>query len=622
MCGIAGYFNTEPMDPSCISSKLNSMIDSIEHRGPDGRGVKIFSTGGLGHARLAIIDLENGAQPLSAKRYNITLTFNGEIYNYRQLRKSLIEKGCCFATDSDSEVILHLYGLEGIAGFRYLRGMFAFAIHDKEKGKVVLVRDPLGIKPLFFKLNHQAIIFSSEVKGILAADSTSKLNKQGLHYLLNFRYIPDQMTLFDGISQLAPGEVLEWEIQRGSSSSRLLSMQEDDVPVESTLACIQESVEAHLVSDVPVGAYLSGGIDSSLIVSMASKHLPTPMDTFTLDVGDDKRELSNAVEGSKLLGVRHHAFSAPLHYADLVDKVLWHCELPKVNALQSWLMAKGVSSELKVVLSGLGGDELFLGYNLHKLMAVYEKSTLSLPEKANMLMGRLITSINQLCFGSIPFGYAERIGKILIQSHTPHKVYGLLRNVWDTGVLRQMIYGPAMCDESLESAYSLIGFHWDNNKTPLENARLFEFNQKMVNDLLWNEDRMSMAHGVEVRVPFVDKKLVAHVSRFSTDALMPKGEKKGYMRQAITGALPMPILTRPKSGFQLDAAHLFEIFLRDAIIKQLDSGVFQRYELFNEEFVKTILSAPVSKRHIWHYFMLFLMYQTHRWISLFDVKVH
>lgn len=616
MCGIAGWFSPRPIN-EMDHTRLTAMVSALRHRGPDGQGTLIRKNVALGHARLAIIDLQNGSQPMTSADGDAAIIFNGEIYNYQELRRKLLAEGCLFNTMSDTEVILQLYLRHGWRGFAALRGMFAFCLWDYREQTGLLVRDFYGIKPLFLRIEKDAgITFASEAKAIAARNHESlQLNTNNLHLLLNFRYIPGNGTLINNIEQLDPGCILLWKPD-GTIRKHKIS---PDIPVSSTtLDALCDSVNVHMTADVQVGAHLSGGLDSAAIVAIAKDKAVRGLPTFTLNVGDDPNEARYAQRTAELLGVYNTQESgAPSDLSEAHYQLLWHLEIPKVNAIQSSRLAKLVSKHVKVALSGLGADELFLGYNAHKIFHVAERADHFIPKIASRSAGAFVRNLNSLLPGP-SWNEPERAFLMIEALGNWPRVYGLLRNVWDNNKLREKIYGPRMLDTVTSNAFDTIEEHWPQQSDPLLAMAEFEWNQKMVNDLLWHEDRVSMAEGVETRVPYVDTGLAAHVHTIDRHILMKNGRPKAYMKAMLRGLLPDEVIDRPKSGFQLDAPRYFVEHLSGMADRLLADSYVRQIGLFNPEFVKTVRKYQVRKGLRWHYFMLYMMIMTHMWIEIFE----
>ena len=613
MCGIAGWFNTENIDNQ-NQEALHRMSHAIRHRGPDGHGIFVENYVSLAHRRLAIIGIETGAQPMSSSNGRVTISFNGEIYNYIELAKKLSNKGFRFISNTDTEVILNLYLAEGIKGMELLRGMFSFALWDKEKKMGFLVRDPLGIKPLFYTTqNFHELIFASEAKAILAYGIRPKLSINSLHYLMNFRYLPGEKSMFEGIKQLPQGHYLHWSLSQGIQIKKLAPSTKAYNYPNLNFALI-DSIEAHTVADVEIGSYLSGGIDSAYVTKQLSAlNHPASTKTFTLDVGDDPLEAKNAAVSAQLLGVNNFQETISSHNCvDAFNKIIYHLEVPKINAWQTSSIAKLASRHVKVTLSGLGADELFFGYKAHQifnLINLFRK----LPIRNFTKLLRSFISHQQTSWSE-----PSRILSMLDQEANIATVYGLLRNCWDTPDNRKWIYGQALQESKLDSIFTWLSDTWDEQRHPLHSFQHFEWEHKMANDLLWQEDRLSMAEGLEVRTPFVDTRLKSYIDSLKYSPPMPLFSKKYYFKKAINKELPHTIIRRPKSGFQVHAGKFFNSNLKEIANHYLSSSVIAKHQLFNLQFVNQILALPPSKKNRWHYFMLYLIIGTHAWIDIFE----
>lgn len=637
MCGIAGWFCARlAADPAALPV-LRGMGERLAHRGPDGGGEWLADAAGLAHRRLAVIDVQGGRQPMTCLDAPITISFNGEIYNYRHLRTELLAAGARFATHSDTEVVLQLYRLHGLAGLRRLRGMYAFALWDGRDGSGVLVRDPLGIKPLFMRpLASGGLAFASEAKalfiaGLESGDARPELDPASLHLLLNLRYLPGSHSLLRDVEQLPPGSALRWRQTTGArqecfaaaapatgaaghrAGEPLPGEAADSLTPEALLAGIDDALQAHLTADVEVGSYLSGGLDTATLVALA-RRAGTRLRTFTIDAGDDPREARFAAESARLLDVPNRQASADGALAGALAGLVWHLEVPKVNALQVQQAARLARDDLKVVLSGLGADELLLGYNLHRWLHQASR----LPRAPARLAGATAAPLLGALYRRPPWREAERAARALAALGDWPRVYGLLRNVWDCPRLRRCVYGPRMLDAALPDAFELLAARWPTGADPVQAAARFEWREKMVNDLLWQEDRCSMAVGLEVRVPFVDTRLAALVQPLDRAALMPGGRPKGLFRQALAELLPAAVLARPKSGFQVAAGPFFEAHLGTLADRVLAEPRVRAEGLFNPDFVRQVRRAGPRKALRWHYFMLYLMLMTGLWLEAFE----
>lgn len=619
MCGIAGYFGNIDRD---LSEKLiGRMLCQIDHRGPDGKGISVFDQAGLGHVRLAIIDLAGGAQPMSTSDGRFHVSFNGEIYSYKALKKELMRKGVQLQTDSDTEVLLYLFQQGEVDSVNDLRGMFAFAIWDEKKKKGTLVRDRHGIKPLFYTYSNGVLLFASEIKSLLPVmNREAVMNMNSLHQLMNFRYIPGNKTLFEGIYHLSPGQCLQWH----EGNYKLWSWAEpgkaidDCVDGEDISGMLSQAVGRQLVCDVPLGAYLSGGVDSASLVALAvqGNNKAADFQTFTIQTGDSPLEAENAAKTASLLGVKNFQEPVNIDLTEMMPWLLWHLEVPKVNAVQSALVAKLAQRNVKVALSGLGGDEIFYGYNIHKILCHMHRLRSVVKHDLVSSVGAFSCSL----FSRMGLIFEEwsRAGEMLGSISDFSHIYGILRNVWDSPQNRRRIYGPRMLSEDLENPFDFLSDTWVECDDPLKAVADFEMNNKMVNDLLLQEDRLSMAFGLEVRVPFLDEDLVLAVSKIDRKILMPNCKPKHMMREVVSQWLPKEILSRPKSGFQVPIHIFFQRELMPLCDIYLNRKRIVEEGLFNPNFIDEVIGAKPHKNLRWHYFILYLMIGVNIWIDVFQ----
>jgi asparagine synthase (glutamine-hydrolysing) len=569
--------------------------------------------GVLGHLRLAVIDPVGGVQPLWSADGRSVLVFNGEIYNYRQLRERLANAGVTWRTQSDSEVLLELLCREGPRALAQLRGMYAFAFWDGHRERAVLARDPNGIKPLFLRQSRDTLWFASEAKAFPpTANWRPQLAPDQLHLLLNLRYPAGGSGLMHGVTQLAPGHCLEWSLH-GARTTRIDEPQVAGLGVPDVRDAIVESVNAHLVADVPVATYLSGGIDSGIVSYVATRVAAATMQSFTIDAGDDPREAINAAESARWLGIPNRVASLAEAGTDSLTWLLWHLEVPKVNALQSAAVAQLASGDVKVCLSGLGGDELFLGYRAHR--------HLSLAARVGKSLGGLAAPLGRVAarrfFDTQVFAEPWRVAKMVEAGRDIPAMYALLRNVWDGSLQRERIYGERMLDQELPDVQDWVRARWPPASSAVGAMAEFEWDNKMVDDLLWQEDRTSMACGVEVRVPFVDQRLRLGLSPL-LELMSEHPGTKHILKRSFADELPREITRRPKSGFQLDIAREFDPLFGAVLGDWLSPNRVRRHRLFQPTFVAHLLRLERTKAHRWHFFLLLLMAQAHRWIELFE----
>ena len=567
MCGIAGVVYSEPertVDP-CV---LKRMADSIAHRGPDADGFHIKRNVGLAHRRLSIIDLDGGDQPIGNEDGSVQVVFNGEIYNFRELRSELESKGHRFRTFSDTEVIVHLYEELGDRCVDRLRGMFAIALWDARKQRLLLVRERVGIKPLFVSVNDRRIVFGSELKPLLAhGDVQREVDPAAIDEYLNYGVIPGGRCIFRGVEKLLPGHVLTVDVARWKVERRRywqLSFETDaslsvDQWQEAILAKLDETVRLHLLADVPVGSFLSGGIDSSVVTGLASRALSTPIQTFSMGFRESAfNELPAAREIAAHFGTEHTERTVSADAVSLLPKLTQFYDEPFADssAVPTFLVSQVASQHVKVVLSGDGGDEALGGYSryahdlkeasirrliprwmcrpwLSAMAAVWPKAD-RLPRPL-----RLKTFLTNL---SLPAGQAYANTLSLCRLPLRHQLL--------TADFQESI---RYHDTSRIAAEGFANGGGDslNGMIAADMATL------LPDDYLVKVDRASMANGLEVRPPMLDHEFLELCARVPSRFKIRSGETKWLLRQTARHLLPESIIDRPKQGFEIPVDQWF-----------------------------------------------------------------
>jgi asparagine synthase (glutamine-hydrolysing) len=620
MCGIAGTVGFGD------GGVIRAMTDSVVHRGPDGEGFHVGEGICLGNRRLAILDIEDGQQPMTNEDGSVVVVYNGEIYNYPELRDRVLARGHRLVTRCDTELLPHLYEDEGIGFASRLNGIFAFALYDRAHRNLFLVRDPLGVKPLVYAVRGRRLAFGSEAKAILASGLVeAELDEASLHLTMNLRYVPGERTLFRGIRRLPPGHVLEFE----DGEPRLSSYTSIDWTPDETLgeeewiegirAHYQAAVTRQLQSDVPVGVSLSGGIDSSSIVAMLRRGESGPIRTFTLGFGEPNDELDDARRVANTFGTEHH--ETVLHEPALsyLRDAIRHAEEPKVNSLQLYLLHRFIGEHVKVVLSGLGGDELFAGYDFYGYLA----------RTARLRSGLLGAGARAV---SPALDWAARRGAAigrprldlyvrglewLASADDGARHYLLLKNAWDfNDALLRRVYTTEFLDRLGTTTREGFDAFFEDGRETAAQAMQAEFSTKMVSDLLHNEDTMSMAHSVESRVPLLDLELVRFAARIPDDVRF-QGGLKGLLKKALRGVLPDEVLAKKKWGFTFDPVEQYRKDLRPMALDVLAPERLRRSGVFNTDFVQKVLDAKPHPRLRWHYFLLWQMIGVELWSEIF-----
>lgn len=602
MCGFCGFLDTELENKKMV---LTTMMDKIIHRGPDSDGQFIDDTAALGFRRLSIIDLAEGAQPLYNEDQRFVLTFNGEIYNYKSIREKLIEKGHIFKTHTDSEVLLHGYEEYGTDLLSHLRGMFAFVIWDRQEKVLFGARDFFGIKPFYYHHNEGQFVYGSEIKSILEHPSVPRtLNEEALEQYLTFQYSPMLETFFKGIFRLQPGHF--FILKDGKMDIRRYwepTFNETDGSIEDYVDLIdktmKDSIEAHKVSDVEVGCFLSSGVDSSYVASCFKGDK-----TFTVGFDNEKyNEISYAKELSKEIGIENfHKVISPEEYWDVLPKVQYFMDEPLADpaAVALYFVSQLASEHVKVVLSGEGADELFGGYNIYK-EPVDNARYRSLPKVLRACLGKLAMAMpidfkgkNFLIRGGQDI--EDRfIGNAYMFS--PKERKELLK-----------ITTPAKDPKELTAPY----YKKVANKCDVTKMQYLDMHMWLAGDILLKADRMSMAHSLELRVPFLDKEVCNVATKVPLKFKVNKENTKYAMRLAAKRNMPASTANKKKLGFPVPTrVWLKEDKYYNIVKEHFTSDIAKKY--FNHEMLVNLLDEhrngkKDNSRKIWTIFMFLTWY--------------
>jgi asparagine synthase (glutamine-hydrolysing) len=582
VCGIAGVLYVDP-DRPIAENLLRDMGRAIAHRGPDGEGFLREPGIGLVHRRLSIIDLEGGRQPLGNEDGSVQVVFNGEIYNYHHLRADLERRGHRFRTKSDTEVLVHLYEDEGERLVERLRGMFAFALWDRGRRRLLLARDRLGIKPLYVYRDAEKLLFASELKAILVHPGIAReIDPESLEDYLAFGMVPGRRSIFRGIEKVLPAHT--WMVGRGNwdASPRRywqLRFESDPRPSagewqEAVRAKVAETVRLHLIADVPVGAFLSGGLDSSVVVAAATGETAEPLQTFSIGLGDERiSELPYARAVSSQYGTRHVEQVVMADAVSLLNELTEFFDEPFADssAVPTYLVSRLASQSVKVALSGDGGDEAFGGYARYahdlqeaelrrKLPAWLRRGLRPVARawpKADWLPRRLraktrLTNLSldagpayantlQVCRQPLRRRLLGRDVAAQLNGHRPEKV---------------------VCD----------GFASAPNDDALAGMIAADIATLLPDDYLVKVDRASMANGLEVRPPLLDHELLELTARIPSDFKIRDGQTKWLMKQAFADVLPIEVRTRPKQGFEMP----IDDWLHGPLREQVETAVLSK----------------------------------------------
>ena len=600
MCGIFGFITNKKIINECAIE--NAMI-SVGHRGPDAQGFKDLDDGvGFGHVRLSILDLtELGAQPMTSDCGRYTITYNGEVYNYKELTHDY--ELSHLKSSSDTEVILELFAKIGISVVEKLNGMFAFAIRDNDEKKTYLVRDRLGIKPCFYSVSDQGIFFGSEIKVVkLLSKSDFSINTSKLHEWIYYGNSLGEETLHANILNLEPGAFLEIdELSLNVSKIKYwypqkpISRSESDTGklILENRVLLEQAVQRQLVSDVPVGVFLSGGIDSSAITAFGSRHYEGKLKTYSVgfDFDNGNNELPKAASIAKTFNTEHYEMHIKgIDVADIVEKMVIHHDQPFSDAanIPLYLLCEKVKDITKVVLQGDGGDELYGGYKRYNTLGNIGKMKLAarLGKIANFFLPR-----NQ--------GYYVRkryINALLADSDW--KLMALLLTVEDEAQQPGRIFDKALREEVLE--YSAFSRYQDLQSKyqdiPLDDQMALIDSQIILPDIFLEKvDRSTMASSVEVRVPFLDNELVEFAQSIPSKIKTPKGHQKWLLKKSLEGIVPNDVLYGPKKGFGVPFGFWLSSALKELLFESVKKANSIHPNTFDINEIELLHKALVSK---------------------------
>lgn len=591
MCGITGYYSFS--EPCQFKKELTNAVKFLKHRGPNAEGMVFTKYAGLGHTRLSIIDLTDGAaQPMMSEDENFSIIFNGEIYNYQELRTWLKRKGAHFKTSSDTEVILRGFELLGEGIFERLHGMFAIAIYNKKHHQLTLARDRFGIKPLYYFQGKTQLFFASELGALLEFPIPRKLNKTVASQYFRYNYIPENDAIIEGIHQVKPGNYMFVDNNRVSQHHYYLikttSLKIDyKEAIEHIYTLLDQSVEERLIADVPVASFLSGGIDSSIISMIASKHHPG-IHTYSAGFSDNPYfdETSYGKMLASQIKTNHHVFDLSKNkIINSIEDILSGFSEPFADpsSIAYYLLSKETARHVKVVLSGDGADEVFGGYRKHK---------------ADWLMQnrKILAKISGL------FGYLSSD-----KSGSRNNLIGNKKRQ-----LKKWLHGAKLSNEERYLAWASI-----QTEVEVNNLLNFEFSENLhdsliinnINDVLKTDmrmvlpgdmltkaDRMSMQHGLEVRTPFLDHYLVDFVFSLPSKWKLKGGVRKILLKESFKHELPEGILNRKKKGFEVPMWAWLNGSLKDLMLAILSEEQLNKSGLFQINGVRRLISQTFSNQ--------------------------
>ena len=624
MCGITGKYNFQTQEP--ISSDLiKKMCDKITYRGPDDSGVYTDGPIGLGHRRLSILDLsELGHQPMASIDRNIWIVFNGEIYNFQSLRKDLIEKGYAFKSDCDTEVIIYPYQEYGEDCLKYLTGMFAFAIWDKKKSTLFLARDRIGKKPLFYYYDRKTILFASEIKSILTDPMVKKeINHEAFYDYFKYLYVPDPKTIYKNIFKLEAGHYLKcsingiidkeyWDVSFSQRVTGNINQIADEL-----LQILDESVRLRMISDVPLGAFLSGGIDSSGVVALMAKQKKEPVTTCSIGFDSEKfDEIPFARIIADKFHTDHHEFIVKEKAEQILPDLAYYFDEPFADssAVPTYYVSKLARQKVTVALSGDGGDENFAGYEKYYLDDIENRIRSMIPSFMRKNIFPYLCSL--LLKGDYPL---LQKGFTLLNTLALESDYGfyLSNTQFADHLWYKMINEDTKKNIGGYDPFSVTSHYYHKADTDDHLSKILYTDLKtyLVGDILVKVDRMSMANSLEVRAPILDHNVIEFAASIPAQLKYNKGDKKHVLKKSFEHVLPKEIMYRKKMGFSVPLADWFRGELKDYTYTHIFSKNSGLKYFFYDHALKDIWETHQSGKRdyssiIWPMLMFELWYKT------------
>ncbi|MCB0195118.1 MAG: asparagine synthase (glutamine-hydrolyzing) [Anaerolineae bacterium] len=594
MCGICGYISLDN-DNAVHESVLKNMCRTMRHRGPDDEGYYVDANAGIGMRRLSIIDLSTGHQPITNEDGSLWIVFNGEIYNYRELRNRLESKGHRFSTQTDTEAIVHAYEEYGEDCVTHLNGMFGFAIWDKNNRRLFLARDRLGIKPMYYWVSGDRLYFGSELKAVIAhPDVPRELNPIALNHFLTLEYIPAPWTILKDVKKLPAGHTLTF--QKGKCDIKQywdIGYQQmpktDEECIEALTSLIKDAVNLRLVSDVPLGAFLSGGIDSSTIVSFMSELMSEPVKTFSIGFGDRTyNELPYARAVAAHFGTDHYEEFLEPDILPMVERLVGHLDEPfgDFSIFPTYLVSEVARRHVTVVLSGDGGDELFGGYDTYIAQSYADRYYQYLPRPIRQ--GVLPALMDKLPPQPAKKGLINKAKRFVeggaLSPSLQHTRWMTFMNDKDKNQLFNSDFRLTMNGNTpaalIENYFSRVS-HLD----PLAQQQYVDVKTYLVDDILTKVDRMSMAPSIEARVPLLDHRIVEFALNLPPHLKMNSGRTKVILRKIVENRLPDVILNKPKEGFSIPIKHWLRGPLNPLMMDLLSPDTIKQRNYFQPQCV-------------------------------------
>ncbi len=603
MCGIAGFISKENTRIAEREQLLDAMCKIITHRGPDEQGTTIEGRAALGMRRLSIIDLKTGQQPIYNESGDKFIVFNGEIYNFIELKTNLEKLGYKFKTNSDTETILHAFEEYGTNCLEHLRGMFAFAIWDKTDESLFIARDRVGKKPLFYSMTKNGeFVFGSELKSVLKNKSVSReIDFSALDSYLTFGYVPEEFCIFKEVRKLQPGHFLTYkngEIKTEKywdfTYAKPVEIKTEDEYIEELQRLIKEAVKIRLVSEVPLGAFLSGGVDSSTVVAMMSQLIDVPVKTFSIGFNEDSfNELKFARMAADHFKTEHHEFIVTPDLVEIIDDLVWHFDEPFADpsSLPTYMVSKMAREYVTVALSGDGGDEVFAGYTRY----VNDKKRRGFEKLPKVLRQNVLQKLSE----KLPSG---TYGKNYLYNTSLDAIDRYIDSVSHFNKLqRKSFYSSeflAKLGVGFGSGENVFREYGTSVSTGNEVDNLLYLDSKtyLPGDILTKVDRMSMATSLEARVPFLDHKLIEFVTQMPSELKLKGLETKYILKKAMEGIVPKEILYREKQGFGVPINEWINVQLKERILETLGDKRTLERGYFEPKYIQNLLDEHARGR--------------------------
>jgi asparagine synthase (glutamine-hydrolysing) len=619
MCGINGIISKNKSAQQ-ISEMLTKMNDLIIHRGPDDHGISVSNSQesivAMGMRRLSIIDLSSGHQPMFSEDKKITIVFNGEIYNFKTLKDELISEGIQFKTTSDTEVILKLYEKIGIAVFKRLDGMFALSIHDQNIDKIFIVRDYFGEKPLYYTKQGDSFYWASELKSIInCINHKPKINTKGLNLYFRLTYIPAPYTIYDGIHKLEPNNIMTFDLK--SNSFEIQSMHELPIPKKTSISFddakkevndrVYKSVESRSISDVPLGTFLSGGVDSSVVSYCLADMTHSKIDTFS--IGFEKKsydETDKSQVVAKLINSNHHEYI--IRENDLkhhIDDILHNFDEPFADSssLPTYLVANCTKTSVKAALTGDGGDEIFGGYNKYYIGKLNSKYTKVIPKGIHGIINNLSTKLLSRKDDSRGFKY--KLNKLIKAiDYTDGYYWDIISLAFSTKDINTLLNTDYQDLSMFDHFKNVSGI--DNPKT-LNDFRRIDKHVSLEGDMLVKVDRTSMLNSLECRSPFLNRELYEFTMSLPEDYLLKKWSKKHILKEAFKEVFPKGFLEKSKQGFGVPVGDWLRNNLKAELLSYAETSFLQQQAIFEVKNITQLVDEHITGKQdqtfkVWAFF--------------------